>query len=110
MIFSFVKLFKKNFPKITNKLIQIRDNGYLKKVLNNSVLINYKNIHGKKIVNIEGFVLDFTKDNYISYTIRPKKVKNIANQEKIFDEKDTAIIIQGETYGIKDFVSETNYI
>ena len=110
MIFSFVKTYlKKNFPKITNKLIQIRDNGYLKKLLNNSVLIKFhKNIHGKKIVNIEkGFVLDFTKDNYISYTIRPKKVKNIANQEKIFDEKDTAIIIQGSLYGIKDFVSET---
>ena len=110
MIFSFVKTYlKKNFPKITNKLIQIRDNGYLKKLLNNTILIKFnKNIHGKKIVNDEkGFVLDFSKDNYISYTIRPKKSKNIAKEEKIFDEKDTAIIIQGSLYGIKDFVSET---
>ncbi|MBR77855.1 MAG: hypothetical protein CMD36_08115 [Flavobacteriales bacterium] len=110
MIFSLVKTYlKKNFPKISNKLIQIRDNGYLKKLLNNTILIKFnKNIHGKKIVNDEkGFVLDFSKDNYISYTIRPKKSKNIAKQEKIFDEKDTAIIIQGSLYGIKDFVSET---
>ena len=109
MIFSLVKTYLKKIFQNYKKLIQIRDHGLLKKLLNNTVIIKFhKNIHGKKIVNIEkGFILDFAKDNYISYTIRPKKAKNIAKQEKIFDEKDTAIIIQGSLYGIKDFVSET---
>ena len=110
MIFKIAKNFlKKKFPKFTNKLIKIRDSGYLKKIFNNSILIKFnKNIHGKKIVNIEkGFVLDFTKNNYISYIIRPKETKNITSQEQIFDERDTAIIIQGSLYGLKDFVSET---
>jgi len=110
MIFKKVKTFiKKKFPIISNKLIEIRDRGYLRRIFNNFIFIKFnKNIHGKKIVNNEkGFVLDFTKNNYISYIIRPKKVKDIVSQEKLYEESDTAIIIQGSLFGITDFVSET---
>lgn len=110
MIFKILKTFlKKYFPKISRKLIEIRDSGFVKRLFNNFVFIKFnKNIHGKKIVNDErGFVLDFSKDNYISYTIRPKKIKDIVSEKQIFEETDTAIIIQGSLYGVTDFVSET---
>lgn len=99
---------KKKFPSLTLILIKIRDNNYFLKKINTLFIKLSKNVHGKKIIKYEkGFLIDFTFDNFVSYTLRPKKSKNIEIDKEKYDNQSTAIIIQGSIYGIKDFVIET---
>ena len=47
-------IFKSNFPILSNKIISFRDNNKLARYLFNTKNLNInKNIHGKKIVDIE---------------------------------------------------------
>ena len=110
---SFIKNFKfvikSNYPNLFRFLIKIRDNNYFLRILKKRIFVSAaKKVHGKKIVKSErGILLDFSVDNYVSYTFRPKKSKNSDFSEEIFDNSSTAIIIQGPLYGLKSFVKET---
>ncbi len=110
MFYNNLKNFlKKKFPKLVKKLIILRDSSKLMRYLKNFLFINLKkNIHGKKIISKEkGFLFDFTLDNFVSYTLRPKTSSNIIIEEQIYSNEDTAIIIQGNLDGLEDFVKET---
>lgn len=104
------KFIKKKFPRLYLYLIQIRDNNLFSKTINK--LIKYKlnkNIHGARIVNKEkGFIIDSTRQNYTSFSLRPKKAIDIKpKKEELNINSDTAIIIQGSLYNLENFVIET---
>lgn len=103
------KALKKQFPFFVKKLIVIRDSSNLMRFIKNFFFINLKkNIHGKKIVSREkGILFDFTISNFVSFTIRPKKASNVIIEKESYLNKDTAIIIQGNLDGLKNFVKET---
>ena len=110
MFYNNLKNFlKKQFPMFVKKLIVLRDSSNLMRYLKNFFFINFKkNVHGKKIVLKEkGFLFDFTLDNFVSYTIRPKKSINVIIDEDDHSHKDTAIIIQGNLDGLNNFTKET---
>lgn len=100
---------KKQFPFFVKKLIVIRDSSNLMRFIKNFFFINLKkNIHGKKIVTGEkGILFDFTISNFVSFTIRPKKASDVIIEKESYLNKDTAIIIQGNLDGLKNFVKET---
>ena len=101
--------FKSKFPKLSNKLILLRDSNFISRSIKNFILIDLKKkIYGKKIVSKEkGFLLDFTFNNFVSHTIRPKEAKNIIFDSQTYDNSDTAIIIQGSLNGVANFTTET---
>lgn len=69
--------------KFTNKFL------FIKKNLN-------KKIEYQRIVNKEvGFIVDCTKDNYLSYHLRPKNSKNFNLESTCVINEKIAIIIQG---------------
>ena len=110
MIYNKLKtILKKQFPLFTKKLIVVRDSTGLMRYIKNFFFINLKkNIHGKKIVSKErGLLFDFTLDNFVSYTMRPKKAFSLTVEEGVYSNEDTAIIIQGNLDGLKDFTKET---
>ena len=100
-------IFKSNFPILSNKIISFRDNNKLARYLFNTKNLNInKNIHGKKIVDIE----EKNKENniFLSYTFRPKLEKyNFKNINFKNNSKNTAIIIQGPIKNYEKFVIET---
>lgn len=101
---------KQKFPRLYLYLVQIRDNNFFFRKINK--LIKYKlnkNIHGVKIINNEkGFIIDSTRSNFTSFSLRPKKAKDlIAKKEDLNINSDTAIIIQGSLYSLESFVAET---
>ncbi len=100
---------KKQFPFFVKKLIVIRDSSNLMRFIKNFFFINLKkNIHGKKIVSREkGILFDFTISNFVSFTIRPKKASDVIIEKESYLNNDTAIIIQGNLDGLKNFVKET---
>jgi hypothetical protein len=105
---NFKHLIKKKFPDLAVILIKFRDSSYILRKINNLFFKFNKNIHGKKIVKNEtGFLLDFSFNNFVSHTIRPKTAKNVATDNEEYENSSTAIIIQGSIYGIKSFVIET---
>ena len=101
--------FKSKFPKLSNKLILLRDSNFISRSIKNFILIDLKKkIYGKKIVSKEkGFLLDFTFNNFVSHTIRPKEAKNIIFDSQTYDNSDSAIIIQGSLNGVANFTTET---
>lgn len=110
MIISKIKNFiKLNFPFIAKKLIEFRDTNNLSKKIKSQLNTNLtKQVHGKKIINIEkGIVSDKTIDNFVSYTLRPKVTENIIIESDNYNNKDTAIIIQGSLKGISEFTQQT---
>ena len=110
MFYNNLKNFlKKKFPKVVKKLIVIRDSSKFMRYIKNFFFINLKkNIHGKKIISRErGLLFDFTLDNFVSYYLRPKTSSNIIIEKQIYPNEDTAIIIQGNLDGLKNFVRET---
>ncbi len=106
---KFKNFLKKKFPELIKKLIIIRDSTTLMRYLKNFFLINLKkNIHGKRIISKErGLLFDLTFNNFVSYTIRPKKSKDIIIEKNDYPNEDTAIIIQGNLDGLKNFTKET---
>lgn len=110
---SFFKKFKfiikSNFPNLVRFLIKIRDNNNFLRILKKSFFLSAsKKVHGKKIIKSEkGVLLDFSIDNYVSYTFRPKKSINSEFSSEVYDNSSTAIIIQGPLYGLENFVKET---
>ncbi len=110
MFFKKVKIYiKKNYPILTRRLIAFRDSNYFFKFLKDFFFINLdKKVHGKQIVKKErGFIIDLSKDNYVSYTIRPKKTSGLTFEKELYYFDDTAIIIQGSLKGVSKFTSET---
>ncbi len=110
---SFLKkikfIIKSNFPNLVRFLIKVRDNNNIIRILKKTVIFSpSKNVHGKKIIRSEkGLLFDFSFDNFVSYTFRPKRDKDfILNIEK-YNNSSTAIIIQGPLYGLEKFVKET---
>ncbi len=110
MIISKIKNFiKLNFPFIAKKLIEFRDTNNLSRKIKSQLNTNLtKQVHGKKIINIEkGIVNDKTINNFVSYTLRPKVTENIIIESDNYNNKDTAIIIQGSLKGISEFTQQT---
>ena len=111
--FKKIKIFaKSNYPVLTSFLIKLRDNNSIIRIFKRKFFITpSKNVHGKKIVKSErGFIIDLSLDNYVSFSIRPKKAKNIFTDIELYENSSTAIIIQGSIYGLEHFVEETIYI
>lgn len=102
-------IIRSNFPNLVRFLINIRDNNFILRVLKKPIVLSAtKKVHGKKIVNFErGFLFDLSIDNYVSYTLRPKKVEKSEFSKEVYDNSSTAIIIQGSLYGLENFVKET---
>ena len=102
---------KSNFPNLVRFLIKLRDNNFIIRVLKKPFILSVtKKVHGKKIVNSEkGVLFDFSIDNYVSYTFRPKKSENTIFNTETYDNSSTAIIIQGPLYGLENYVKETLY-
>ena len=109
MFYNKLKIFvKKNFPALTKKFINFRDNNYVLRLIKNFYVLKVnKNIHGKKIVSQSGYILSYSRKNYISHTIRPKKLDNFFLDDFNNDDNDTSIIIQGGLKGINSFVEES---
>jgi len=79
----FYLLTRKYLKKIYSKL------NFIKKNLN-------KKIEHQSIVTKEsGFLIDFTKDNYLTFHLRPKKSENFHLKSTAKTEEKFAIIIQG---------------
>lgn len=79
----FYVLTRKYLKKIYSKL------SFIKKNLN-------KKIEHQSIVTKEtGFLIDFTKDNYLTFHLRPKKSENFYLKSTAKTEEKFAIIIQG---------------
>ena len=100
-------IFKSNFPLLTNKIISFRDNNKWARFFYNTKNIDInKNIHGKKIVDIED--ANKEKNIFLSYSYRPKLEKNtFKNITFENNSKNTAIIIQGPLANYENFVIET---
>ena len=100
-------IFKSNFPLLTNKIISFRDNNKWARFFYNTKSIDInKNIHGKKIVDIED--ANKEKNIFLSYSYRPKLEKNtFKNINFENNSKNTAIIIQGPLANYENFVIET---
>lgn len=96
------KIFGKNytfiinfFKKYTNKFNFVKNN------LN-------KKIEHQSIVKKElGFIIDFTKDNYLSYHLRPKNSKNFHLESTCSINEKLAIIIQGPIQESFEFLRNT---
>ena len=110
MIYNKLKNFiKLKFPYFSKKFIEFRDtNNFSKKIKDKINLELIKKIHGKKIINEEtGVIIDKTKDNFVSYTLRPKNTKGIAVESDFYENEDIAIIIQGSLSGLNNFTEQT---
>jgi len=79
----FYILTRKNLKKIYNKLNFIKTN------------LNKKIEHQSIITKETGFLIDFTKDNYLTFHLRPKKSENFYLKSTAKTEEKFAIIIQG---------------
>ena len=87
--------FKKKLDKLKNKF------GFIKIKLDTK-------IEHQKIVNKEsGFIIDLTKDNYLSFHLRPKKSKNFYLESTCTVNEKIAIIIQGPILEKFEFLKET---
>ena len=67
-----------------------------------------KKISNQKIITKErGFVLNFTKDNFFSYHLRPKLSNNFKLESNCLVKENFAIIIQGPIKDLYIFLFET---
>jgi len=98
---------KLNYPYLANKLIYFRDTSLLLKFFNNLKKIDpNKQIHGKKIVNIND--INFKKKIFISKTFRPIFSSDAYPDIKFENNTDDcAIILQGSITNYENFVIET---
>ena len=69
--------------------------------------LNKKVEHQKIIQNESGFIVDFTKDNYLTYHLRPKYAKNFNLESTCKIEEKIAIIIQGPIQEKFNFLKNT---
>ena len=69
--------------------------------------LNKKVEHQKIIKNEIGFLLDFTKDNYLTYHLRPKLAKNFNLESTCELEERIAIVIQGQIQEKFEFLKNT---
>ena len=79
----FYVLTRKYLKKIYSKLSFIKTN------------LNKKIEHQSIITKETGFLIDFTKDNYLTFHLRPKKSENFYLKSTAKTEEKFAIIIQG---------------
>ncbi len=110
MLIKKIKNFiKYNFPFLTKKIIEIRDTNLISKKIKNEFNFDLiREVHGKKIIKVEeGFVIDKTKNNFVSYTLRPKNTQNIIVESDLYNNEDVAIIIQGSLKGVEKFTEQT---
>ncbi len=100
-------IIKKNFPIIANQLISFRDNNKFLRFFSSQNKINInKNVHGKRIVNINK--KNSNNDVFFSYTFRPiSEINTYKNIIFNHHSKDTAIIIQGPVANYENFVIDT---
>jgi len=80
---GFYVLTRKYVKKIYSKLNFIKTN------------LNKKIEHQSIITKETGFLIDFTKDNYLTFHLRPKKSENFYLKSTAKTEEKFAIIIQG---------------
>ena len=79
----FYVLTRKYLKKIYSKLSFIKTN------------LNKKIEHQSIVTKETGFLIDFTKDNYLTFHLRPKKSENFYLKSTTKTEEKFAIIIQG---------------
>ena len=79
----FYVLTRKYLKKIYSKLSFIKTN------------LNKKIEHQSIVTKETGFLIDFTKDNYLTFHLRPKKSENFYLKSTAKTEEKFAIIIQG---------------
>lgn len=86
---------RKNLKAVTVKF------NFIKNKLN-------KKIEHQRIINNEsGFLIDFTKNNYLSYHLRPKDSKNFHLESTCNIDEKIAIIIQGPIKEKFNFLKDT---
>ena len=66
--------------------------------------LNKKIEHQRIIKNESGFIIDFTKDNFLTYHLRPKLAKNFYLESTCKIDEKIAIIIQGPIQEKFDFL------
>jgi len=69
--------------------------------------LNKKVEHQRIVKNESGFLIDFTKDNYLSYHLRPKNSKNFNLESSCTIDEKIAIIIQGPIKEKFNFLKDT---
>jgi len=69
--------------------------------------LNKKVEHQRIVKNESGFLIDFTKDNYLSYHLRPKNSKNFNLESSCTINEKIAIIIQGPIKEKFNFLKDT---
>ncbi len=97
---SFIKkLFGKNYPYINKRL----------KLFKNRFKFNLsKKIASQKIVDKEsGFILDFTKNNFLTFHLRPKDFHDFNLESTCSIEDKMGIVIQGPIQENFDFLKNT---
>ena len=96
------KIFGKLFTNIRSLIKkETQKHNFLKSNLN-------KKIEHQKIIQSEnGFLLDFTKDNYLTYHLRPKLSKNFNLESTCTIEDKIAIVIQGPIQEKFEFLKNT---
>jgi len=100
--FILSKILGKYYDSIRN-FFKARTNkfNFIKKNLN-------KKIEHQSIIKKElGFIVDFTKDNYFSYHLRPKSSKNFYLESTCSIDEKLAIIIQGPIQNNFNFLKNT---
>ncbi len=86
---------RKKFKNLTNNL------NFFKKKLN-------KKVEHQKIIQKEsGFLIDATRDNYLTYHLRPKNSENFYLESTCKINEKMAIIIQGPIQGWFQFLKNT---
>lgn len=70
------------------------------------------NLKGKQttapiIHGLNGFILRFVKEAYVTFSFKPKKVKNFKNLSEIANNNSVGIVLQGPIGGGIDFLIET---
>mgnify|MGYP001437894842 FL=1 len=70
------------------------------------------NLKGKQttapiIHGLNGFILRFVKEAYVTFSFKPKKIKNFKNLSEIANNDSVGIVLQGPIGGGIDFLIET---
>ena len=92
---NYYLFFRKNLKAISIKLNFIKNN------------LSKKVEHQSIVSRESGFLVDLTKDNYLSYHLRPKKSKNFNLESTCSTDEKIAIIIQGPIKEKFDFLKDT---
>ncbi len=101
---------KNILSKIFGKFFYVIRDFFKKKIKKFNFLktsLDKKVEHQKVIQNESGFIVDLTKDNYLTYHLRPKSAKNFNLESTCEIEEKIAIIIQGPIQEKFNFLKNT---